>query len=60
MGEVQGRQGVTPPFFELHTPDFAWKFIWRVLTNYEKNFSQRGQKNGRHWVPDISTKGQQE
>jgi len=25
-GDVQGHQGVNPPFFELQTPDFAWKF----------------------------------
>ena len=33
----QGRQGVTQPFFELHIPDFAWKFIWIVSTNFEQN-----------------------
>ena len=21
---------ITQPFFELQTPDFAWKFIWTV------------------------------
>ena len=24
---VRGCQGVTPPFFELQTPDIAWKFV---------------------------------
>ena len=27
---------ITQPFFELQTPDFAWKFVWTVPTNYEK------------------------
>ena len=36
-GGSQGRQGVTQPFFELHTPDFAWKFVWIVSTNFEQN-----------------------
>jgi len=29
---------ITQPFFELQTPDFAWKFVWTVPTNYEKKF----------------------
>ena len=36
---------ITQPFFELQTPDFAWKFIWTVPTNYEKKISQ-GRQNG--------------
>ena len=27
---------ITQPFFELQTPDFAWKFVWTVPTNYAK------------------------
>ena len=27
---------ITQPFFQLQTPDFAWKFVWTVPTNYEK------------------------
>ena len=50
------RQGVNPPFFELQIPDFAWKFIWTVPTNYEKKLVI----GGRHWAPAISTKAQQE
>ena len=23
-------------FFQLQTPDFAWKFVWTVPTNYIK------------------------
>ena len=26
---------ITQPFFELHTPDFAWKFVWTVQTDYK-------------------------
>ena len=37
---------ITRTFFELHTPDFAWNFIWTVSTNYEKKISQRRQKGG--------------
>ena len=25
---------VTQPFFELQTPDFAWKFVWTVPTKW--------------------------
>ena len=27
---------ITQPFFELQPPDFAWKFVWTVPTNYAK------------------------
>ena len=26
---------ITHSFFELQTPDFAWKFIWIFRTNYK-------------------------
>ena len=32
---------ITQPFFELQTPDFAWKFVWTVPTNYEKKLLLR-------------------
>ena len=35
LGKIK-EMAITRPFFELHTPDFAWKFIWTVWTNYEK------------------------
>ena len=38
------RSAITWPFFELQTPDFAWKFVWTVQTNYEKFFGQGRQK----------------
>ena len=28
---------VTQPFFELQTPDFAWKFVWIISANFEQN-----------------------
>ena len=28
---------ITQPFFELQTPDFAWKFVWIVSANFEQN-----------------------
>ena len=40
----KGRQGnvgpniklsITHSFFELQTPDFAWKFVWIFRTNYK-------------------------
>ena len=31
------RAPVTEQFFELQTPDFAWKFVWTEPTNYAKN-----------------------
>ena len=27
---------ITQTFFELQTPDFAWKFVWIVSTNFEQ------------------------
>ena len=38
---------VTQPFFELQTPDFAWKFVWIVSANFEPKctFSKKGLKN---------------
>ena len=35
---------ITQPFFELQTPDFAWKFIWTVLTYYKSTKVQKVQK----------------
>ena len=40
---------ITQPFFELQTPDFAWKFIWTVEPNdkvqkYKKYKSTKIQK----------------
>merc|ERR1712030_98258 len=40
---------ITQPFFELHTPIFAWKFIWIVKRNdkvqkYKKYKSTKVQK----------------
>ena len=32
---------ITQPFFELQTPDFAWKFIWAVQTNYKSTKSTK-------------------
>ena len=34
----------TQLFLELLTPDFAWKFVWTVKTNYEKRNNQGHQK----------------
>merc|ERR1712030_207409 len=32
---------ITRSIFELHTPDFAWKFVWIVLTNYKSTKVQK-------------------
>ena len=37
---------ISQSFFELQTPDFAWKFVWTVPMNYEKKFGQGCQKGG--------------
>ena len=34
---------ITQPFFELQTPDFAWKFIWTVEPNYKSTKSTKVQ-----------------
>ena len=37
---------ITQPFFELQTPDFAWKFVWIFSTNFEQNANlQKNLKN---------------
>ena len=35
---------ITQPFFELQTPDFAWKFVWIVQINYKSTKVQKLQK----------------
>ena len=37
---------ITQPFFELQTPDFAWKFVWTVPTNYEIFFWSGASEGG--------------
>ena len=36
---------ITRSFFELQSPDFAWKYVWTVRTNYEKKLV-RGVRGG--------------
>ena len=36
---------ITQPFFELQTPDFAWKFVWIVQINYKSTKVQKVQKS---------------
>ena len=36
---------ITQPFFELQTPDFAWKFLWIVQINYKHTNVQKVQKS---------------
>ena len=35
---------ITRSFFELQTPDFAWKFVWIVQINYKSTKVQKVQK----------------
>ena len=43
---------ITWPFLELQTPNFAWKFVWTVQTNFEKFLKNKNgyQKNGRQII----------
>ena len=36
---------ITQPFFELQTPDFAWKFIWTVQPNDKVQKVQKFKKH---------------
>ena len=36
---------IPQPFFELQTPDFAWKFVWIVQINYKSSKVQKVQKS---------------
>ena len=44
-----GRQitklSITRSFFELQSPDFAWKFIWTVWTTFDKQNGHQITKN---------------
>ena len=51
---VQGCQGVTTPFLELQTSNFAWKFIWTVPTHYEKKIV-RGVRRGNFVIFELQT-----
>ena len=46
---------ITQPFFELQTPDFAWRFVWTVPTNYEKKIVKKKfkkiKKELKVWTP---------
>ena len=48
-----GVSGVTQPFFELKTPEFAWKFVWTV----PKNFEQKIVRGFRRGVRDVQARG---
>ena len=37
---------IIQPFFELQTPDFAWKFVWTVPTIYGKKFWSGASEGG--------------
>jgi len=36
---------ITQSFFELQTPDFAWKFIWTVRTKYKSTKRYKSTKS---------------
>ena len=36
---------ITHLFFELQTPDFAWKFVWTVQTKYKSTKVKKVQKS---------------
>ena len=33
--ELNTKLSITHSFFELQTPDFEWKFVWRAQQNYK-------------------------
>ena len=35
---------IPQPFFELQTPDFAWKFVWIFRKNYKSKEVQKVHK----------------
>ena len=37
-------RAITQPFFELQTPDFAWKFVWIVQIKYKSTKSTKSTK----------------
>merc|ERR1712173_226060 len=39
---------ITHSFFELQTPDFAWKFVWKVQTNTINTINTRNNRNNRN------------
>merc|ERR1712083_680946 len=53
MGSSFVPSTITRSFFELQTPDFAWKFVWIVQINYKSTKVQKVQKSTKKY---ISTK----
>ena len=53
---------ITQPFFELQTPDFAWKFIWSVQPNGRvqkyKNTKTHKMQICKKWKNVENLKGQ--
>ena len=40
-GRQIAKLSITHSFLELQSPDFAWKFVWTVQTNFEKNLKNK-------------------
>ena len=38
MGQ-KTKLSISPSFFELQTPNFAWKFVWTIRTNYKNKMT---------------------
>ena len=52
-GGCSGASGGKSAIFEIQTPDFAWKLVWTVQTNYENFFGlghHKGGSQGRQGV----------
>ena len=39
---------ITRSFFELQSPDFAWKFVWTVQTNTRNTRKNKNTKNAKN------------
>ena len=42
--ELNTKLSITCSFFDLQSPDFAWKFVWTVRTSYKSIKVPKGQK----------------
>ena len=40
-GRQIAKLSITRSFLELQSPDFAWKFVWTVQTNFKKQNSRQ-------------------
>ena len=52
MGQ-NNKLSLTHSFLELHSPYFAWKFVWTVQTNFGIFFKEQNGRQKSKWLPNL-------